>query len=268
MIEGSLVFWYKRERGTRMYLQTFPDTSWQRLIIGAAFTFVVGVSRASAELQVTVSPPAPTSVQVFNLSSIFYDFHDTGQRLFDQSYVINGDQIDVDVVMEDLHCCGRVFTQVLVPGGGTLTNLGPLPAGTYHVDSQMWIRYPSNFPPFSLGPPTPFANGSLTFEVLAAGNSGIPGDYNGDGTVNTADYSVWRNMRGQSGEEMLADGTGPDGTPDGVVDQLDYDLWKAHFGESSASATSSNTANVPEPNFFMCACIAITIVVSRKRLRF
>jgi hypothetical protein len=74
----------------------------------------------------------------------------------------------------------------------------------------------------------------------------FPGDYNDDGVVDAADYTVWRDALGQTGGNLAADGTGPDGTPDGVVDGLDSDFWKSHFGQSVGSG-SLGSAAVPEP---------------------
>jgi hypothetical protein len=64
--------------------------------------------------------------------------------------------------------------------------------------------------------------------------SGLPGDYNEDGTVNAADYAVWR------------DGGSPDDTIAG------YNLWKANFGNSGggagASAAALDAVAAPEPS--------------------
>ena len=51
----------------------------------------------------------------------------------------------------------------------------------------------------------------------------VPGDYNGDGTTDAADYTVWRNSLGYVGSHP-ADGNG-----NGQVDEGDYAFWKAHF---------------------------------------
>jgi hypothetical protein len=51
------------------------------------------------------------------------------------------------------------------------------------------------------------------------------GDYNQNGVVDAADYSVWRDAMGQLGDELPTDGNG-----DGVVDSWDYRLWKSNFG--------------------------------------
>lgn len=61
-----------------------------------------------------------------------------------------------------------------------------------------------------------------------------PMDYNRDGTVNLADYPVWRNSLGATGDGLAADGNG-----DGVVDGGDYDHWKANFGTDASLAGAS-----------------------------
>ena len=69
------------------------------------------------------------------------------------------------------------------------------------------------------------------------------GDYNGNHTVNAADYVVWRDTLGQSGTGLPADGNG-----NNQIDAGDYDVWRAHFGETAGSgAGASANAAVPEP---------------------
>jgi len=58
--------------------------------------------------------------------------------------------------------------------------------------------------------------------------SNIPGDFNFDGAVNAADYTVWRNGLGSS------------------YSIADYDVWKSHFGVLAPSA-GGGAAAVPEP---------------------
>ncbi len=72
----------------------------------------------------------------------------------------------------------------------------------------------------------------------------LTGDYNVDGFVDAADYTVWRDQIGQSVEPY--DAADPNG--DGVVDQLDYDEWMNNFG--NASSITLSTA-IPEPSSFM-----------------
>ncbi len=66
------------------------------------------------------------------------------------------------------------------------------------------------------------------------------GDYNNDGIVDAADYTVWRNHLGS------ATSLPNDDTPG--VGHDDYDRWKNNFGQTAGgvSGTSAN-AVVPEP---------------------
>ena len=79
------------------------------------------------------------------------------------------------------------------------------------------------------------SKGDSLYSILVA-----PGDYNGDGTVDAADYSVWRDSFG-SATDLRADGNG-----NGVIDDGDYDVWKSLFGSTYGSGTGSLVA-VPEP---------------------
>ena len=69
-------------------------------------------------------------------------------------------------------------------------------------------------------------------------NPTAAGDYNGDGIVNAADYTVWKDAFLTIQEGHPADGTG-----DGFVGNADYDLWAANFG----TIVTSTSTTVPEP---------------------
>jgi hypothetical protein len=83
-----------------------------------------------------------------------------------------------------------------------------------------------------------------------------PGDYNTDGIVNAADYTIFRDTRGQTGAGLAADGNG-----DQVISQLDYEFWKARFGAVSPGiGTGSGTfaeRAVPEPTAMAIALVAV-----------
>jgi hypothetical protein len=75
--------------------------------------------------------------------------------------------------------------------------------------------------------------------------SAAMGDFNADGIVDAADYTVWRKTLGQTGAGLAADGNG-----NHQVDPGDFDVWRAHFGQNvgggSGSGSDSHPA-VPEP---------------------
>jgi T5SS/PEP-CTERM-associated repeat protein len=100
----------------------------------------------------------------------------------------------------------------------------------------------------------PALNGALAWDVKQLYTNGVlsvilAGDYNHNGTVDAADYVVWRDALGQTGAGLAADGNGPTpGVPDGVVDQLDYDFWRSYYGQTAGSGSgASANAAVPEP---------------------
>jgi hypothetical protein len=73
----------------------------------------------------------------------------------------------------------------------------------------------------------------------------VAGDYNQNGTVDAADYVIWRKTVGQIGAGLAADGNN-----DGEVDSEDYGLWRASFGRTVGGGGSQSggvTTAVPEP---------------------
>ncbi|WP_146446290.1 hypothetical protein [Botrimarina colliarenosi] len=70
----------------------------------------------------------------------------------------------------------------------------------------------------------------------------ITGDYNGDGKVDAADYTVWR------------DGNTSDSSPAG------YNLWANNFGATAATPSIA----VPEPSASLVATLALTMLLQSK----
>jgi PEP-CTERM motif len=71
--------------------------------------------------------------------------------------------------------------------------------------------------------------------------SNLAGDYNGDGTVDNADYLVWKNFAPRI-PLLSADGNG-----NNVLDAADYTIWRDHLGATIGAAAGS-TLPVPEPS--------------------
>ena len=82
----------------------------------------------------------------------------------------------------------------------------------------------------------------------------MAGDYNGDGTVNAADYTVYRDNEGAMFDlpnrdpNLLGMTVGPG----------DYDFWRANFGNTVGSGAAA--AVVPEPSGL--ALLLIVVVIS------
>ena len=72
----------------------------------------------------------------------------------------------------------------------------------------------------------------------------LAGDYNNDGFVDAADYTVWRDNLGASAEAIS---NRDPGNTDEMVNQADYDFWKANFGNVLGAGASAHVMAVPEP---------------------
>ncbi len=83
----------------------------------------------------------------------------------------------------------------------------------------------------------------------------LMGDYNRDGSVNAADYTVWRD---NLGKEHQFPYSGADGNGDGAVAPGDFQTWRENFGSTSSGAASI-TAPVGE-NLSLAAAEYLPIV--------
>jgi hypothetical protein len=92
----------------------------------------------------------------------------------------------------------------------------------------------------------------------------VPGDFNGDRYVDTADYSAWQAQYG-----MVGSGLAADGNHDGVVDGADYIIWrKAILAVAPGSGSGFGfTSSVPEPVSFVLIAIGVFGCLANARRR-
>ena len=100
----------------------------------------------------------------------------------------------------------------------------------------------------------------VTYDISAAGIS-PPGDYNNNGSVDAADYVVWKKAEGTNTDLPN------DGTLTGTVGAGHYNLWRANFGQPSGSGAGSVAeAGVPEPATVVMLLIGgVIVALSRRR---
>ncbi|MGD9633613.1 MAG: LamG-like jellyroll fold domain-containing protein [Pirellulales bacterium] len=91
----------------------------------------------------------------------------------------------------------------------------------------------------------------------------VPGDYNGNGIVDAADYTKWRDTLNAN----VTPGSGADGSGNGVVDQADYTYWRNRFGNTSGSGALADSAAVPEPAAWLLVMIGLAIGLARRGTR-
>ena len=158
----------------------------------------------------------------------------------------------VAVMVLNLNTSGNRTVNVSI-NGSTLSEDGIM----YQTDgdSPLW---PTDVANLGNSFSTSIAARTLQLFIIPATPT-LDGDFNDDGIVNAADYTVWRNNLGST--KLLPNDPSP-----GMVTQDDYETWKANFGEtaSSGSGASANAA-VPEPATSLLLILAAAGWRSRRR---
>jgi hypothetical protein len=98
-------------------------------------------------------------------------------------------------------------------------------------------------------------NGAIIPGDVAYVSGGVLGDYNNNGTVDAADYVLWRNGGPLQNESA---------TP-GSVTPEDYTFWRSRFGSTSGSGAAIGGAVVPEPATWISALFAAAALCDRRR---
>lgn len=87
-----------------------------------------------------------------------------------------------------------------------------------------------------------YANLDEFEEILDPGQLQLAGDYNNNGVIDGADYTVWRDTL-----EAGSTGLPNDLTPE-TVDESDFIYWRDHFGETKGIGAGAAASAVPEPS--------------------
>lgn len=98
-------------------------------------------------------------------------------------------------------------------------------------------------------------------QIVSTATIAAPGDFNGDGSVDAADYTVWRDNLGAADEAAIGNnGDGANG-----VDAEDYNLWKSNFGQSYSGSAGLSQSPVPEPGSVALLVVGILFLSSWSR---
>jgi hypothetical protein len=95
---------------------------------------------------------------------------------------------------------------------------------------------------------------STSTQLILTAVSGLAGDFNNDGAVDAADYTVWRDSVGGAAGSLLND------TTHTVVGEAQYAIWRANFGRALPPMSSLlAAAAVPEPTTLALLLLGLTI---------
>jgi hypothetical protein len=119
----------------------------------------------------------------------------------------------------------------------TISNLSPGP------DTNLYIKFIGS---------TGYYGYLNSMEVIASTPAGTTGDYNNNGKVDAADYTVWRDHLGQT---FTLPNRDPANT--GAINANDYTAWKTHFGLPGSGGGALGAGAVPEPTSMLLLVMAM-----------
>lgn len=137
------------------------------------------------------------------------------------------------------------------PGGALITNIFAKNAVVHLITDD--IYFDIQFTQFD-------SFGLVTYERSSPASP--PGDYNGDGAIDAADYTVWRDAKEAGAITLL----NRNPSKIGPVDEDDYTLWRESFGmtlgagaTTAAELSSGVNIAVSEPNTFVLALAGLPL---------
>lgn len=180
--------------------------------------------------------------------------------IFDVQIDAAGNAADRLIVNGNLNLSGASDMLRLSLAAGALPLAGPLTIATY--TGTLTGVFDLDNANFTINYGTG-NNSSITISNITSIDAGaLIGDYNNNGSVDAADYTIWRNNVGNPGNTLQnrdpANGTG-------VVGPGDYASWKANFGAGGGGSLA--VTNVPEPSAVALLLMGSIGVVIRRRQR-
>jgi PEP-CTERM motif len=99
-------------------------------------------------------------------------------------------------------------------------------------------------------------------QIESTAVAGLLGDYNNNGKIDAADYSVWRDALAAGSTSLTNDST------PGIVNESDFTYWRNHYGEMAmGGGASRGAAAIPEPGTAILVAAAVLCCFGCRRRR-
>lgn len=192
---------------------------------------------------------------------------------------LDGDDENTEVAQNDIGEAWHRYEVVVTPDTVTLTldlyrdgldNATGLAGVDSTVVYEGLVTSAAGFDKIRFGGPSGLSSagvngyGGVVFDNIyvaledAIVDPNLTGDYNDDGIVDAADYTLWRDTLGNS----VTAGEGADGNGNGIVDPADYTEWANNYGAVAPAAAFASA--VPEPTSLLLLVFGLGFA-ARKR---
>lgn len=187
---------------------------------------------------------------------------ETGESVITGDYLLNGGELAIDLADPDApagdsHDCLQVQGALILDAStklqvSRLTGYAAQPGDVFTV-----VKFGTRSGEFGgvIGLPGRGMHYQLEYradEVLLMVLSGLDGDYNNDGMVNFADYTVWRDHLDAGSKAM------PNDPNAGEIGEGQYATWKQNFGAALADSDLEAPSSVPEP--YACILMSAALI--------
>jgi hypothetical protein len=209
------------------------------------------ISNATGEIRINNPTTAPLEFSLYDIESPANRLRTTWAGLGNLNAIGSGDGEKWE---KSFAANGSYISELFLQGSSTIAPGQSLSLGMAYntgvTDNNMTFTY------FDLG-----LNSIITGEVKFVDSfAGLQGDFNNDGVVNLADYTVWRDNLGAATEGAL----NGNGNGLGGVDAADYALWKSNFGNTNSGSVASVTSAVPEPAALLLLASVLPLAFARR----
>ncbi|MEX2093481.1 MAG: M64 family metallopeptidase [Pirellulales bacterium] len=247
----------------------FDDPRAPYLDIGAfegAANYPTGIYRPSLDSKMrTLERPFNAVVREKSILDVYQHVDPLDAWLGNGATIAGGelwvDAVDPNVIWVDWY----VNNQLVAANHGESFDLADFDfgAGTYNVRAHAYDEVVKHAFDGTLLDLVRLNLGALQQDVVwtVDFNPPLAGDYNLNGEVDAADYSVWKSSFGSSGQLAA------DGNDDGFVNAADYTVWRNNVGVGTGGANAANVP-IPEPTaagLFTTALIAGRLLVGARR---
>jgi Concanavalin A-like lectin/glucanases superfamily len=224
------------------------DVIFNNLVVGDTnlVPLSLEVNKSTGDVKLKGNPSLPARIDYYQITSAAGALDHVLWNSFDKQnlFAVDGDD-DVDTTAGNSPTEGwdqapnvtdsRLTEYFLRSGGATIANGASLSLGKAYDKSVFGAA--NGDLQFVYG----FAGGARITGVVSYVTGGVTGDYNENGVVDAADYTVWRDHLGQMfnlPNRDLANG--------GAISTADYTSWKTRFG-NPGSGGLAELSSVPEP---------------------